>query len=143
MLFTEAHGRKVVSTVTAATIGHLRSFVVDPTARRVVAITLKKKTPVSGSALPWAAITGFGADAVTAAGDHLLIELDDQLAELDSKAHTILGKQVLTTAGYRIGTVSDVDFDPTTGAISVLLAGQSIDGQRLIGVGSFAVIVAA
>lgn len=143
MLFTEAHGRKVVSTGTADTIGHLRSFVVDPAARAVVAITLRTKTAVSGTVLPWAAITGFGADAITAAGDHLLIEPDERLIALDSKAHTILGKQVLTTAGDRIGAVSDVDFDPATGAISALLAGQSIDGQRLIGVGSYAVIVAA
>ena len=63
---------------------------------------------------------------------------------LDDKAHTLVGKQVLTTAGYRIGTISDVDFDPTTGAITALLLGeQSIDGRRLIGAGSYAVIIAA
>ena len=143
MLFTEAQGRKVVSTDTADTIGHLHSYVVDPAAKRIVALTLKK-TPAAGSVLPWSDITGFGADAITAAGQHLLLEPDEQLSALDDKAHTMVGKQVLTTAGYRIGTISDVDFDPTTGAITtLLLAEENIDGRRLIGAGSYAVIVAA
>lgn len=143
MLFTQAHGRKVVSTGTAATIGHLHGYVVDPASRRVIALTLKK-TPVSGSMLPFSDIIGFGVDAITVAGDHLIVEPDEELAALDAKAHAILGKQVLTTAGQLVGTVTDVDFDPATGVIAALvLDEQTIDGQRLIGAGSFAVIIAA
>lgn len=143
MLFSETHDRKVVSTDTADTIGRLHSYVVDPAAQRIVALTLTK-TPVDGTVLPWRDITGFGADAITAAGLHLLVEPDDELASLAAKAHTIVGKQVLTTAGCHIGTVADVDFEPTTGTITALLLGeQSIAGHRLIGAGSYAVIIAA
>ena len=143
MLFTEAQGRKVVSTDTADTIGQLHSFIVDPDTKRVVALTLRK-TPAAGSVLPWSDITGFGGDAITAAGQHLLVEPDQQLIALDDKSHTLVGKQVLTIAGYRIGAISDVDFDPTTGAINtLLLAEQNVDGHRLIGAGSYAVIITA
>lgn len=141
MLFSEANGRKVVSTSNAATVGVVHSFVVDPAAGRVVGLSLKK-TPGTGDMLPWSNITAFGADAVTVTGDERIVAEDGELAELNNKAHVVLKKQILTTGGLRVGTVRDVDFDPTDGRIvSLITDDQPIDGRALIGVGSYAVMV--
>ena len=143
MLFSEAVGQRVVSTTSAATVGHVGSLVIDPAAQRVVALSLKK-TPVTGSLLPWPGITAFGADAVTVASESQIIEEEGRYAELNSKAHVILKKRILNTAGLQVGTVRDIDFDPADGRIlGILTDDQPIDGRALIGVGSYAVVVRA
>ncbi len=141
MLFSEASGQRVVSTGNASTVGHVGSFVIDPAVQRVVALSLKK-TPVTGTLLPWSDITAFGADAVTVAGDHLIVNEEGAFAELNSKQHAILKKRILTSAGQQIGIVRDVDFDPADGRIlGILTDDQPIDGRTLLGIGSYAVIV--
>lgn len=143
MLLSEAIGQRVVSTSTAATVGHVGSLVIDPVAQRVVALSLKK-TPVAGDLLPWAEITAFGVDAVTVGSESQIIEEQGQFAELNSKAHVILKKRILNTAGLQVGTVRDVDFDPADGRIlGILTDDQPIDGRALLGVGSYAVVVRA
>jgi len=141
MLFSEALGRKVVSTSSAATVGHVGSFVIDPVAQRVAALSLKK-TPVSGDMLPWSDITAFGVDAVTVPSEDKIIEEQGRFAELNNKAHAIGKKRILTTGGLQVGTVVDVDFDPADGRIlGILTDDQPIDGRALLGVGSYAVVV--
>ena len=141
MLFSEAQGRKVVSTSDATTVGLISSFVIDPAQRRVVALSLSKPTG-AGPMLPWAGINAFGSDAVTVAGANVLVAAEPDLAELGAKAHAILRKRVLTSAGYEIGTVRDVEFDPADGRlISLVLDDHNWDGQTLLGVGSYAVVV--
>lgn len=143
MLFSEVNGRKVVSTGNAATVGKLKSLVVDAAAQRVVALRLTK-TSGSGTVLRWPDIHAVGADAITVTGDEKVVEPDAEIIELDGKAHTLVGKQVLNTAGHRLGSVVDVDFDPADGRItSVLMQDHAVDGSTLLGVGSFAVIVKA
>lgn len=142
-LFAEASGRKVVSTGNAATVGKVKHFIVDPTTQHVVALRLTK-TPGSATVLPWSAIHSFGADAVTITDASLIVEPDEHLTALDGKHRTIVGKQVLTTEGRRIGSVTDVEFDPADGkVVSLRLADHSVEGASLIGVGSFAVVVRA
>jgi sporulation protein YlmC with PRC-barrel domain len=141
MLFSEALGRKVVSTSDATTVGLISGFVIDPAQRRVVALTLSKPTG-GGPMLPWSGINAFGADAVTVSGANALVGPEPALAELDGKAHAILHKRVLTSAGYQVGTVRDVEFDPADGRlISLVLDERGWDGQALLGVGSYAVVV--
>ena len=49
---------------------------------------------------------------------------------------------MLTAGGDDIGTVDDVEFDADTGAItSLLLSSGDVSGARLVGVGSYAVVV--
>ena len=143
MLFSEAVGQRVVSTTSAATVGHVSSLVIDAAAQRVVALSLKK-TPVSGTLLPWSDVTAFGVDAVTVTSESQIIEEQGEYAELNSKAHVILKKRILNTAGLQVGTVRDVDFDPADGRIlGILTDDQPIDGRALLGVGSYAVMVRA
>lgn len=140
MRFTEASGRQVVSTSTAETVGQISEFVVDPQSHSVVALVLKK----SGKAdtLLWTGITGFGDDAVTVPGAEAVTESNPAIAALAGKDRRLLGKRVLSSLGVDLGEVADVDFDPSTGAIStIVLASGDVAGQRLIGIGSYAVIV--
>lgn len=145
MLFTDAAGRQVVSTSTAETVGQIAEFVVDPQSHTVVAVTLKKTD--SGDTVPWSSITAFGVDAVTVTAAEVIIDAHDAdaaVAALSGKDRRLLGKRVLNTIGEDLGPVTDVDFDPDTGAVnSLVLATGDVAGDRLIGIGSYAAIVDA
>ncbi len=141
MRFSEAKNRKVVSSSTAATIGKVKSFVVDPATRSVVAVRLKKSE--AGDILRWSDMTAFGTDAVTVTAPDKLVEQDEGVDALTGKAHEVLGKRVLSSAGDELGEVADIDFDPTTGGVvSILVKGNdAVEGARLIGIGAYAVVV--
>lgn len=140
--FSEAKGRKVVSTATAETVGAVHDWVVDPTSASVLAMMLKKSG--RGDTLRWSDVTSFGADAVTVTDAEKITEAGDDVAALLGKDHRILGKRVLTTNGDELGDVSDVEFDADSGAIiSLDLHGGGSVTTRLVGVGSYAVVVNA
>ncbi|CCQ17306.1 putative uncharacterized protein [Rhodococcus sp. AW25M09] len=142
MLFSESIGRKVVSTTTADTVGAVGEFLVDPRSRTVAGMQIKKSK--TGDALVWSGISTFGTDAVTVDSADRIVEIgtEESLSGLDGKAHRVIGKRVLSTAGVDLGTVDDVEFDPETGAItSVIVDAVSIQGSTLTGVGSYAVVL--
>lgn len=141
MRFSEATGRKVVSTTSAETIGTIGGFVVDPQRRAVVAIECKKTD--SGDILMWSDIVGFGADAVTVEDTGAISEAHSGIDALLGKDHHLLGKRILSSTGDELGKVDDVEFDPESGVVEALnFAEGQIAGARLIGVGSYAVVVA-
>ncbi|MDQ6874329.1 MAG: PRC-barrel domain-containing protein [Actinomycetota bacterium] len=131
-----------MSTSTAESVGQVADFVIDPQSRSIVALTVKN-TP-HGDTVLWPSISAFGADAVTVAGAEALIDANGAVAALSGKDQRLLGKRVLDTAGADLGAVSDVEFDPDTGAlIALTLASGAVGGGRLIGMGSYAVVVHA
>lgn len=137
--FSEAKGRQVVSTATAETVGKIEGFVVDPVAHRLVALRLHKR-----QVLRWSDLTAFGADAVTVRTADLVGPADGDLEQLSGKGHDALGKRVLTSAGDELGKVTDVQFEADTGEITaVVLDDGTVAGTRLLGIGSYAVVVAA
>lgn len=141
MLFSEATGRTVLSTGTAETVGTVSGFLVDPVTAQVVAIRLKK-TPGSGDTLHWADLTSFGADNLTVTTADVITHATGPAKDLNTEAAVMLGKRLLTDAGTDIGTVGDIDFDPASGAvISLQTTNGPVYGDRLIGCGSYAVIV--
>ena len=142
MLFSQARKRKVVSSSTAETVGKVSDFVVDPATRSVAAVTLKKSE--SGDVLRWADLTAFGTDAVTVTGPDKLGSGDERVQALAGKDRRLVGKRVLTSGGDELGKLQDVDFDPESGRLSSLLVedGPEVTADRLLGVGSFAVVVA-
>ena len=140
MLFSEASGRKVVSTSTAETVGKIDGFIVDPRKRAVVALTLKK-TP-DGNTLTWDNVAAFGSDAVTVRGVEAITDADENVANLSGKHHQLVGKRVLSARGDDLGKVTDIDFDAGSGDIvEIRLTTDRVEGVRLIGVGSYAVVV--
>lgn len=141
-LFSDARGRKVVSTSTADTVGKINEFVVDPSSRSVVAVLCKKTE--DGDTLLWSDITAFGDDAVTVANAGVIGSPDETVSALTGKDHHVLGKRVLTSRGADIGKVTDVEFDHESGAIeNLVLDDRTVGGARLLGVGSYAVVVRA
>ncbi len=142
MRFHEVLKRKVVSTDTAETVGKVSGFLVDPASRSVVGLVCKKAT--KGTVIPWADLTAVGGDAVTISAEDKIIPPEGRLAELHDKTHQVLRKRVLSGSGDELGKVTDVEFDPETGRlITLVLEHEEVDGSRLVGVGSYAVVVAA
>ncbi len=140
MLFSDAKGHQVVSTAAAEQVGKIKDVVVDPSTRSVIALLLKKTD--AGSILRWSDLTGFGSDAATVASADLLLETDEQVDALRGKAHELHGKRVLDTRGDELGSVKDLDIDPTSGAVtSLVLEHRSVPGSALLAVGSYAVVV--
>jgi sporulation protein YlmC with PRC-barrel domain len=138
--FSDAVGRQVVSTSTAATVGKVDEFVVDPRRHTVIAVLLTKTD--SGNTLLWSDILAFGADAVTVTSAGKIVEASPAITALSGKGHRLLGKRVITAAGDELGRVDDVEFDPDTGTITALaLASGDVEGARLVGVGSYAAVV--
>jgi uncharacterized protein YrrD len=144
MRFREAHGRKVISTADAETIGRVEGYLVDPATHSVAALRLAK---VRGEAtvVSWSDLHTFGPDAVTVSGaDRLRAPRDEAERTRASKELQVIGKQVLTDAGNLLGAVVDVEFDPTSGVITAWDLGESgvVEGGRTVGLGSYALIVA-
>ncbi len=144
MMFSQAMGQKVVDTSTATTAGKVSGILVDPKTRMIVALELKKTD--TGRVLRWSDLTGFGTDAVTIPGLAVITDVDVELKALSGKTHALLNKRVLTTGGDDVGTVRDVDFDPQSGGLTTIVldgtgGANTIAGDRLLGIGSYAVIV--
>lgn len=141
--FSEVAKRPVMSTDAARTVGVVTGFVIDPDSKRVIALRLTK-TSASGDTLHWEDLTAFGPDAITVPSDAVIVAARGPAAELRGNDADVMGKRLLTDAGTELGTVVDIDFDPETGAVQYLIsADDRIAGSRLLGCGSYAVIVRA
>lgn len=140
MRFSDAKGHKVVDKSTASTVGQVRGLLVDPESRSVAALRLKKTD--RGNVLRWSDLTAFGIDAITIGDSAAITELDDELEAFRGKRRRLLKKRVLTTGGDELGEVADVEFDPDTGTLTtILLQDGEVAADRLVGIGSYAVVV--
>ncbi|GAA2344498.1 PRC-barrel domain-containing protein [Dactylosporangium salmoneum] len=143
MLFNEATGRPVVATDEARTVGSVSDLLVDPHTHRVVALRLRHKVHGADTLL-WQDLTAFGADAVTVASAAKIVPAPAELERLAGAPGKLLHKRLLTTDGHSLGTVDNVNFDNATGELTSLIVGNTtVDGGRLRGCGTYAVVVAA
>ncbi|HEY6422406.1 MAG TPA: PRC-barrel domain-containing protein [Pseudonocardiaceae bacterium] len=142
MLFSQARKHEVVNTATATKVARVDGFVVLPGPARVALLRLGKVSG-AGTLLAWEDLQGFGPDAVTVASDSVIRPARDALEQrAEDNDLEVLGKRVLTERGMDLGAVTDVDFDPETGAVTTLITKtETIAGERLIGLGSYAVVV--
>ncbi len=142
MLFSQARKREVVNTTTATRVARVDGFVVLPGPARVALLRLSKVSG-AGTLLAWDDLQGFGPDAVTVATDAVIRPARDALEQrAEDNDLEILGKRVPTERGMELSTVTDVDFDPETGAVTTLITKtETIAGDRLIGLGGYAVVV--
>lgn len=140
MLFSASRKHKVVSTSTAETLATVSGFVVDAGKRQVVAVTVKGTK--AGDVIEWPAITAFGADAVTVPSETAFTTASGPVRDLAGRDHRMMGKFVLSTDGDALGEVTDVEFDGATGRISfVMVDGAPMAGDRLVGLGRYAVVI--
>ena len=139
--FSDISGNPVMDTSTATTVGKIAALVVDPVSQRVVAFRIKRsKGP--GDVLLWDAVAGLGPDAITVDSAERLADPPADLKDRSSKHLDLIGRDVLTENGHALGAVKDVEFDPATGAVtSLMLKDSFVDGDRLLGIGRYAVVV--
>ena len=139
--FREARKRDVVTTDDAETVGRIDRFVIDPGTHRISAVRLSKADGDRDFA-SWSDIESFGRDAVTVRGSDVLRVADGPRETELTKHYEVLGKRVLSDGGRELGQVEGVEFDPATGEVTALLTGSDqIAGERLRGIGSYAVVV--
>ncbi|WP_149179723.1 PRC-barrel domain-containing protein [Streptomyces sp. TRM49041] len=144
MLFTDAHGRAVMDLTTAETVGTVATCTVAPSPARIAGVRLKTRGRTHHT-LDWQNIRSFGPDAVVVE-DSGRIRDEKEIAPADHAhaTHDPVGKAVLTETGHNRGAVLDIEFDEQTGLVSHLLTEEErIPGGRLLGVGSYAVVVTA
>jgi sporulation protein YlmC with PRC-barrel domain len=139
--FSDISGNPVMDTSTATSVGRIQAPIVDPVTQRVIGFRVKKsKGP--GDVLLWAAVAGLGPDALTVDSAERVAEPPKELKDRTSKKLDLLGRQVLTEHGHPLGKVRDVEFDPSDGQVtSLMLKDAFVDGRRLLGIGSYAVVV--
>lgn len=136
-------GTRVVSRASADELGRLEGVVLDVAGRRVGAVQVGKGR--KATVVAWGDVTGFGPDAIVVAGDDVLRAPDDDRAARTVKGDlAVLGARVLDDAGNLLGQVDDVELDEASGAVLHLTVGdQRVDADRIRGLGSFALVVAA
>lgn len=139
MRWKRALGKEVVNTESAETAGKVDGLVVDPEASKVVAMVLGDKV------VSWTDAKGIGHDAVTITETGMVREPGGELEKRAIEgAGDPIGKTVISEDGVAMGSIADVDFDPETGTLGCLvLADDEISGARLMGIGSYAVIVSS
>lgn len=144
MRLSDALGTTVLSRDDAEELGRVRHLLVDVGARRITALHIdgrRKKALL----VDWDALSGFGPDAVVVGpGDALRGPADDTELAMVSGDLDWIGRRVLTTNGDAVGTVTDVEFDASTGALTAVVTDQaSYEAERLRALGPYCVIVRA
>lgn len=136
-------GRQVVSRDTAERLGTVAHLLVDTEGRRVTAVVIGKRR--KAQLVDWAALSGFGPDAVIVGGDGSLRAPDDDRERAAGAGKLeMVKKRVLTERGNEIGTVDDATFDPATGMLGAILVGnREIPATAIVGNGTYAVVVDA
>jgi sporulation protein YlmC with PRC-barrel domain len=138
---TSILGKGVVSRADAEDQGKIVNVVVDVHKRVVAAWQVGKGRKASFA--DHGHLTGIG-DAAAVLDDAVnLRPASEGLEEAVVKGHRdFLGATVLTEAGDVIGKVTDAEIDTDSGAIITVRAdGLEIVGTRLLGFGSFALVV--
>ncbi|HEX3394397.1 MAG TPA: PRC-barrel domain-containing protein [Acidimicrobiales bacterium] len=136
-------GTSVVARDTAETIGQVHGAVVDVASRQIVALQVGKGH--KARLADWASITGVGPDAAVVDGEASLRSAHGEREERSVKGDiALLGGRVLTDHGDVLGALDDIEFDEQTGRIDTLVCADAfIPADRLLAVGSYAVVVAA
>jgi sporulation protein YlmC with PRC-barrel domain len=139
--FSDISGNPVMDTSTATTVGKVKAPVVDPVIQRVVGFRVSKSKG-EGDFVLWEGLAGLGPDALTVDSADRLADPPAELKDRAGSKLDLLGRRVLTENGHDLGKVRDVEFDPADGRVtSLMLKDAFVDGARLLGIGSFAVVV--
>lgn len=139
MHWTQARGHEVIDTDNAEALGRLDALVIDPREHKVAALV------VGDRVVSWADAHGIGPDAVTVHGADVIRDAESPLESAAVAGTTDpISKPVFTDEGFEVGVVQDIVLDAESGVVEqVILEETTLDGDRLLGIGPFAVVVAA
>lgn len=141
--FRQATGRKVVSRASAQDLGAVNHLLVNAEQRRIAAVIVGRGR--KARLVDWGHLSGFGPDAVMVGDEGALRPpLDDrERAAADGKLE-LVGKRALSERGNELGTLDDVTFDSSTGAVEMLRIGdREVPAGSLLGYGPYAVVLDA
>jgi uncharacterized protein YrrD len=141
--FAAAVGRKLVSRKSAEELGELAHFVVDVKLRRIALLIAGKRR--KALLVAWEDVSGFGPDAVIVTDESVMFSPRDdrERAAVDGELE-LLGKRALSEIGDDLGTVTDVVFDTSSGAVETIVLGDREEpAASLLAAGSFAAIIRA
>ncbi len=134
-------GRQVVSVADAENVGEVRALVLDHQASRVERLQVAGRKR-SAELVDWNRIDGVGPDAVMIKDGGDVHPKDDEDEPFVRGDIEIIGAMVLDTAGYDIGTVTDLHIDATTGEVmAAMTAAGRIPADRIRSLGTFALVV--
>ena len=141
MLASQLDKHPVLDVSSASTVGRVDDVIIDPAARRVVGFTIGKASG-SGDWLAWDRMKALGPDAATVDDAGAITARPDD-AHRGLRAGKILSGRVLTDQGRELGTLADVDFDPTTGEVLTLhvSSGQTLPSTAMLGMGTYATMI--
>jgi sporulation protein YlmC with PRC-barrel domain len=132
----ETMGKPAIDRGSAERLGELRHTVVDASSRAVVDLVVGHGRKVAF--VDWAQAS-LGPDALIVQSSRS--PTDDESRDVDG-ARDPLDKRVLSDQGIEIGVVVDVTIDDDGRVREITTTEGSITGDRLLGVGSYAVVVA-
>jgi uncharacterized protein YrrD len=144
MRLAEAEGRPVISRGSAERVGELRHVVVDPGARRIVALHVAGRGK-RAAFVGWEDVVGFGEDGIVVSDEAATRPpADDRERAVAGGDLDLDDRLVLDDRGDAAGHLTDVVFDESTGALSALVVGDDeIAAERLRAIGPYCVIVRA
>jgi uncharacterized protein YrrD len=134
----DAIGKPAIVRESAEQLGAAAFFAVDATDRRVTALAVSAGR--STRLVEWSEIQSIGPDAIIINSSREPTSDDERAV---SGAANPLGKRTLSDRGNELGPVTDVEVDDDGVVQSIAIADARVDGSRLEGVGSYAVVVAA
>lgn len=140
--FTEIEGLPVIARESAEQLGEVKHLIVA--SGHVQSIHVAGRGG-NGELVTWSDIGAVGDDAILVDDENALrpADSDDEHRAVNGDL-AMIGKPVLDDVGDELGAVTEVAFDPEDGTIRTLsVADRTIEGTRLLGVGSYAVVVAA
>lgn len=140
--FADAEHTPVYSKASAEEIGRVIRYVVTASERKVAALQVggrKSKALLAD----WEHVVGFGPDAVVIDDEeHLRHPDSDYEQRVTAGDLDLRGRRVLTDTGYEVGALVDIEFDESTGEVTLLETDRtSADGGGLVAIGPYAVIV--
>lgn len=133
IMLRQLRKRPVVDIGTAETVGRVRSVRIDPTEARVVGIVLRGG---EGGLVPMDEVQAIGQDAVTIQAASVVVG-DEEVLPADTDAY---GSRVLDEDGNELGKLSDLSI-AEDGTIVGVVIGEELHDRRLMGIGSYAVVV--
>jgi uncharacterized protein YrrD len=129
----EIQNEQVVSVSGAEKLGTVEDVYIDPNRQTALGLRVKRGGMLSkAEAVLLSDVHSIGLDAVTVPdGSRLNAESKFPQFANSLLAGTIIGSRMLTEHGHQVGTISDLDIDFETGAITAyVLSGSLLDRWR-------------
>lgn len=117
---SEAIGRQVTTRRDGREMGMVKDLVIDPTGQEVLAILLARGSLGGSRVVLWSAVQIFGPDTVVINAPASIVKLSKEpdVKAVLKKNRRITGLTLRTTHGHKLGKITDVAFDDTSGAIT-------------------------